>query len=50
MREFETALGQYLLYQTFLSIPHPKCQVYLAIADMTQRLQERLWALIDYAI
>ncbi len=32
MREFETALGQYLIYQTFLSITHPEYQVYLAIA------------------
>lgn len=32
MHEFETALGQYLIYQTFLSITHPEYQVYLAIA------------------
>ena len=31
MREFETALGQYLIYQTFLSITHPNYKVYLAI-------------------
>jgi XisH protein len=33
MREFETALGQYLIYRTFLSITHPDYQVYLAIAQ-----------------
>jgi len=32
MREFETALGQYLIYQTFLSITHPEYKVYLAIS------------------
>jgi hypothetical protein len=31
MREFETALGQYLIYQTFLSIPDHK--IYLAIGQ-----------------
>lgn len=31
MREFETALGQYLVYQTFLSLTHPGYQVYLAV-------------------
>ena len=31
MREFETALGQYLIYQSFLAITHPDLQVYLAI-------------------
>ena len=31
MREFETALGQYLIYQTFLSITHPDHKVYLAV-------------------
>ncbi len=29
MREFETALGQYLIYQTFLSLTHPDYKVYL---------------------
>ena len=33
MREFETALGQYLIYQTFLSFTHPDYQVYLAISN-----------------
>ena len=32
MREFETALGQYLIYQTFLSLTHPNYKVYLAIS------------------
>ena len=32
MREFETALGQYLIYQTFLSINHPDHKLYLAIS------------------
>lgn len=32
MREFETALGQYLIYKTFLSITNPNYQVYLAIS------------------
>ncbi|NEP85909.1 MAG: XisH protein [Okeania sp. SIO2C2] len=31
MREFETALGQYLIYQTFLSLTHPSYKVYLAV-------------------
>jgi hypothetical protein len=31
MREFETALGQYLIYQTFLSFTHQDYQVYLAV-------------------
>ncbi|WP_016949742.1 XisH family protein [Anabaena sp. PCC 7108] len=33
MREFETALGQYLIYQTFLSLTHPEYKVYLAISE-----------------
>jgi hypothetical protein len=33
MREFETALGQYLIYQTFLSITHPEYIVYLAVGN-----------------
>ena len=31
MREFETALGQYLIYQTFLLATHPEYKVFLAI-------------------
>ncbi|OCR02536.1 XisH protein [Oscillatoriales cyanobacterium USR001] len=31
MREFETALGQYLIYKTFLSITHPDHKIYLAV-------------------
>ena len=33
MHEFETALGQYLIYQTFLSITHPEHKVYLAVGE-----------------
>jgi hypothetical protein len=33
MREFETALGQYLIYQTFLSLTYPEYKVYLAISN-----------------
>jgi hypothetical protein len=33
MREFETALGQYLIYRTFLSVTQPKYQVYLAVSE-----------------
>ncbi|RUS97211.1 hypothetical protein DSM107003_19520 [Trichormus variabilis SAG 1403-4b] len=33
MREFETALGQYLIYQTFLSLTNPEYKVYLAIGE-----------------
>ena len=33
MREFETALGQYLIYNTFLSLTHPHYAVYLAISN-----------------
>jgi len=32
IREFETALGQYLIYQTFLAITHPDYEIYLAIS------------------
>lgn len=32
MREFETALGQYLIYQTFLDIANPNYKIYLAIS------------------
>ncbi|MBD2458974.1 XisH family protein [Nostoc sp. FACHB-87] len=32
MREFETALGQYLIYQTFLNITNPSYKIYLAIS------------------
>jgi hypothetical protein len=31
MGEFETALGQYLIYQTFLLATHPEYKVFLAI-------------------
>src|SRR6478672_2391211 len=37
MREFETALGQYLIYQTFISITHPGQKVYLAISENVYR-------------
>lgn len=33
MREFETALGQYLVYQTFLSITQPEYIIYLAVSQ-----------------
>lgn len=33
MREFETALGQYLVYRTFLDVTHPNYRVYLAIGS-----------------
>lgn len=33
MGEFETALGQYLIYQTFLSLTHPQYKIYLAVGD-----------------
>ncbi|MGI0495943.1 XisH family protein [Limnospira platensis CENA597] len=33
MGEFETALGQYLIYQTFLSVTHPGSPVYLAVGQ-----------------
>lgn len=32
MRDFETALGQYLIYKALLSIDYPEQQVYLAIS------------------
>ncbi|MDD1469200.1 hypothetical protein MEO43_29040 [Dolichospermum sp. ST_sed5] len=31
MREFETALGQYLIYQTFLLATYPEYKVFLAV-------------------
>lgn len=34
MREFETALGQYLIYRTFLSLNHPESTVYLAVGKI----------------
>ena len=33
MREFETTLGQYLIYKTFLSLTNPEHTVYLAISN-----------------
>lgn len=33
MREFETALGQYLMYQSFLSLEYPEVQLYLGIGQ-----------------
>ena len=33
MRDFETALGQYLIYKALLAIDHPKQQLYLAIGQ-----------------
>ncbi|MFO7032074.1 XisH protein [Limnospira fusiformis CCALA 023] len=33
MGEFETALGQYLIYQTFLSVTYPGSPVYLAVGQ-----------------
>ncbi|MEM8642635.1 MAG: XisH family protein [Cyanobacteria bacterium P01_G01_bin.54] len=33
MREFETALGQYLIYKAFLEITHPEYKVYLAVGE-----------------
>ncbi|MDJ1177625.1 XisH family protein [Roseofilum sp. BLCC_M91] len=43
MREFETALGQYLIYKTFLSINQPNYQIYLAIGkDIYQRFFEQV--------
>jgi XisH protein len=35
MRDFETALGQYLIYRALLSIDHPDQQLYLAIGQKT---------------
>ncbi|QLE58235.1 XisH family protein [Nostoc sp. TCL26-01] len=32
MREFETALGQYLIYKTFIYITNPDYKIYLAIS------------------
>jgi len=43
MREFETALGQYLIYKTFLSINQPNCEIYLAIGkDIYQKFFEQV--------
>jgi hypothetical protein len=33
MRDFETALGQYLIYKALLAIDHPEKQLYLAIGQ-----------------
>ncbi|BAY40463.1 putative fdxN element excision controlling factor protein [Nostoc sp. NIES-2111] len=33
MRDFETALGQYLIYKALLSIENPEQQLYLAISQ-----------------
>ncbi len=33
MRDFETALGQYLIYKAFLSVEHPEQQLYLGIGQ-----------------
>jgi hypothetical protein len=41
MREFETALGQYLIYRTFLSVTHPDYRVYLALG---QEIYEKFFA------
>ncbi|NET90988.1 MAG: XisH protein [Kamptonema sp. SIO1D9] len=40
MREFETALGQYLIYRAFLSVEKPDDVVYLAIG---QAIYERFF-------
>lgn len=40
MREFETALGQYLIYRTFLSLNCPESTVYLAVG---QSIYERFF-------
>jgi hypothetical protein len=43
MREFETALGQFLIYKTFLSINQPNCKIYLAIGqDIYQKFFEQV--------
>ncbi|MDZ8188543.1 MAG: XisH family protein [Nostoc sp. ChiSLP02] len=34
MRDFETALGQYLIYKAFLSIEYPEQELYLAIGEV----------------
>ena len=33
MRDFETALGQYILYRNLINLTEPEYQVYLAIKD-----------------
>ncbi|EAZ92580.1 XisH family protein [Crocosphaera chwakensis] len=43
MRDFETALGQYLIYQTFLSITHTDYKIYLAISH---RIYEKFFTQI----
>lgn len=37
MREFETALGQYLIYRAFLSVTFPDLSLYLAIGQKIYR-------------
>ncbi|MEH1855104.1 XisH family protein [Nostoc sp.] len=34
MRDFETALGQYLIYKAFLSLENPERELYLAIGEI----------------
>ncbi|MEH2468400.1 XisH family protein [Nostoc sp.] len=34
MRDFETALGQYLIYKALLSLEYPEKQLYLAIGEI----------------
>ncbi|MEH2180635.1 XisH family protein [Nostoc sp.] len=34
MRDFETALGQYLIYKALLSLEYPEQQLYLAISEI----------------
>ncbi|MBN3874382.1 XisH family protein [Nostoc sp. JL33] len=34
MRDFETALGQYLIYKAFLSLENPEQELYLAIGEI----------------
>ncbi|CCI14616.1 DNA element excision controlling factor XisI homolog [Microcystis aeruginosa PCC 9806] len=33
MRDFEIALGQYILYRNLISLTEPEYQIYLAIKD-----------------
>ncbi len=33
MRDFETALGQYILYRNLINLTQPEYQIYLAIKD-----------------
>ena len=34
MRDFEIALGQYILYRNLISLTEPEYQIYLAIKDI----------------